>query len=101
VVDVKLTESLWISIEDIYEKILRHPFIRGLTDGSLDEEVFRFYVIQDALYLKDYARGLVLLGDGFLEAKRGYLNNLGTIDPRNRRIGKEGLKNTLIAFTSQ
>ncbi len=56
------TESLWISIEDIYDKILKHPFIRGLIDGSLDEEAFRFYVIQDALYLRDYARGLALLG---------------------------------------
>jgi hypothetical protein len=35
---MKFTESLWVSIEDIYDKILRHPFIRGLTDGSLDEE---------------------------------------------------------------
>jgi thiaminase/transcriptional activator TenA len=59
---MKFTESLWVSIEDIYDKILKHPFIRGLTDGSLDEEAFRFYVIQDALYLKDYARGLALLG---------------------------------------
>ncbi len=59
---MKFTESLWISIEDIYGKILSHPFIQGLTDGSLDEEAFRFYVIQDALYLRDYARGLALLG---------------------------------------
>jgi thiaminase/transcriptional activator TenA len=59
---MKFTESLWGSIGDIYNKTLNHPFIRGLTDGSLDEEVFRFYVIQDALYLKDYARGLALLG---------------------------------------
>jgi len=59
---MKFTESLWVSIEDIYEKILKHPFIRGLTEGSLDEEAFRFYVIQDALYLKDFARGLALLG---------------------------------------
>jgi thiaminase (transcriptional activator TenA) len=59
---MKFTELLWNSIEDIYNKILGHPFIRGLTDGSLDEEAFRFYVIQDALYLRDYARGLVLLG---------------------------------------
>jgi thiaminase/transcriptional activator TenA len=59
---MKFTESLWGSIGDIYDKTLNHPFIRGLTDGSLDEEVFRFYVIQDALYLKDYARGLALLG---------------------------------------
>jgi len=59
---MKFTESLWVSIGNIYDKILKHPFIRGLTDGSLDEEAFRFYVIQDALYLKDYARGLALLG---------------------------------------
>jgi thiaminase/transcriptional activator TenA len=59
---MKFTESLWISIEDIYGKILSHPFILGLTDGSLDEEAFRFYVIQDALYLRDFARGLALLG---------------------------------------
>jgi thiaminase/transcriptional activator TenA len=59
---MKFTESLWVSIEDIYGKILKHPFIRGLIDGSLDEEAFQFYVIQDALYLRDYARGLALLG---------------------------------------
>ncbi len=59
---MKLTESLWVLIEDIYDKILKHPFIQGLIDGSLDEEAFRFYVIQDALYLRDYARGLALLG---------------------------------------
>ncbi len=59
---MKFTESLWRSIEDIYARILKHPFIRGLTDGTLPEEAFRFYVIQDALYLRDYARGLALLG---------------------------------------
>ena len=59
---MKFTESLWVSIEDIYGKILKHPFIQRLIDGSLDEEAFRFYVIQDALYLRDYARGLALLG---------------------------------------
>ena len=59
---MKFTESLWNSIEDVYDRILKHPFIRGLTDGSLDEESFRFYVIQDALYLRDFARGLALIG---------------------------------------
>ncbi len=59
---MKFTESLWVSVGDIYDKILRHPFILELTEGTLDEEAFRFYVVQDALYLKDYARGLALLG---------------------------------------
>jgi thiaminase (transcriptional activator TenA) len=59
---MKFTESLWGSIGDVYGRILIHPFIRGLTDGALPEDAFRFYVIQDALYLRDYARGLALLG---------------------------------------
>lgn len=59
---MKFTESLWKSIGGIYHKILTHPFIAGLIEGSLDEEAFRFYVIQDALYLRDFARGLAVLG---------------------------------------
>jgi thiaminase/transcriptional activator TenA len=59
---MKFTDFLWNSIRGIYRKILEHPFIMGLTDGSLDEGAFRFYVIQDALYLRDFARGLAILG---------------------------------------
>ncbi len=56
------TGELWHSIEDIYAEILGHPFLRGLTDGTLPEESFRFYVLQDALYLREYARALSLAG---------------------------------------
>jgi thiaminase/transcriptional activator TenA len=54
------TGELWRSIEPIYAAILDHPFVRGLTDGSLSRESFRFYAIQDALYLRDFARALAL-----------------------------------------
>jgi thiaminase/transcriptional activator TenA len=50
--------ELWDSTGDIYAGILAHPFIRGLTDGSLPQDAFTFYVIQDALYLRSYARAL-------------------------------------------
>src|SRR5712692_4494506 len=52
------TAELWKSIEPIYAAILRHPFLRGLTDGSLPRENFQFYAIQDALYLREFARAL-------------------------------------------
>ena len=52
------TAELWNSIETIYAAILRHPFLRGLTDGSLPRESFRFYAVQDALYLREFARAL-------------------------------------------
>jgi thiaminase/transcriptional activator TenA len=50
--------ELWDSTADIYAAILAHPFVRGLTDGSLPQDAFTFYVIQDALYLRSYARAL-------------------------------------------
>jgi thiaminase/transcriptional activator TenA len=52
------SEYLWSEIEEIYAAILSHPFIVGLTDGTLERDAFRFYVIQDAQYLRDYARAL-------------------------------------------
>jgi thiaminase/transcriptional activator TenA len=54
----RLSTDLWSGIEDVYAKILEHPFIAGLTDGSLDREAFRHYVVQDAHYLREYARAL-------------------------------------------
>ena len=54
------TEDLWTAIAPIYGAILRHPFLSGLTDGSLPHESFRFYAVQDALYLREFARALSL-----------------------------------------
>src|SRR5260370_36890697 len=52
------TGELWQAIAPIWTAILAHPFVRGLTDGSLPREAFRFYAVQDALYLRDFARAL-------------------------------------------
>lgn len=54
------TAELWAGIEDTYRSILEHPFVSGLTDGSLERESFVFYVVQDAHYLREYARALSL-----------------------------------------
>jgi thiaminase (transcriptional activator TenA) len=56
------TGELWRSIEGVYAEILAHPFLTGLTDGTLAKEHFRFYVLQDAFYLREYARALSLAG---------------------------------------
>ncbi len=56
------TNELWRSITPIYAEIVAHPFLRGLTDGTLTEERFRFYILQDAVYLREYARALSLVG---------------------------------------
>jgi thiaminase/transcriptional activator TenA len=45
-------------MEPTYRAILEHPFVNGLTDGSLPRDAFRYYVVQDAHYLRGYARAL-------------------------------------------
>ncbi len=54
--------QLWESIGDIYGAILGHPFITGLTDGTLPAESFAFFVVQDAFYLREYAKALAIVG---------------------------------------
>lgn len=51
-------DVLWADVESIYAAILDHPFITGLTDGSLPRAAFRHYIVQDAHYLRGYARAL-------------------------------------------
>jgi thiaminase (transcriptional activator TenA) len=53
---------MWTAMEDVFGRILGHPFLAGLTDGSLPRPAFAHYVIQDAHYLVDYARALALVG---------------------------------------
>ena len=40
----------------IWEACLKHPFVTGIGDGTLAAEKFRHFMLQDYLYLFDYAR---------------------------------------------
>lgn len=55
-----LSARLWESAEATYAAILAHPFLQGLTDGTLPREAFRHFVVQDSHYLRDYARALAV-----------------------------------------
>jgi thiaminase/transcriptional activator TenA len=44
----------------VWEAQHAHPFVRGIGDGTLPEEAFRFYVRQDYVFLIDYGRLLAL-----------------------------------------
>ena len=47
----------------LYEAILRLPFIKELSDGSLPERKFGRYIAQDELYLASYGRQLFQFTD--------------------------------------
>ena len=55
-----LSSRLRLAAESLWQAQLEHPFIRGLADGSLDAERFRYYLRQDYLFLVEYARMLAL-----------------------------------------
>ena len=61
-----LTEELYESAKDIWAGYHEHPFVNGIGDGSLPIEKFRFYMLQDYLYLYDYAKVFAL---GVVKAK--------------------------------
>lgn len=51
----------WNAALPVFKKILNHPFVRGLADGTLPQDVFAYYIRQDALYLESYARTMSLI----------------------------------------
>lgn len=57
----RFQDQLWTSIEPIYAATLKHPFLTGLTDGTLPKDRFEFYLKQDSLYLVAFAEALGLL----------------------------------------
>lgn len=44
----------------VRQAILAHPFITGVGDGTLEVAKFKYYVMQDYVYLIDYSRALAL-----------------------------------------
>ena len=64
---ISATEYLWETMRPTVEQILEHPFISGLTDGSLPKEAFIRYLVQDSFYLKDYGRCWAMLGARSIE----------------------------------
>lgn len=53
---MKTTERLLDATRDIWAAYNKHPFVLGIQDGTLDREKFKYYIIQDYLYLEEYAK---------------------------------------------
>ena len=51
-----LSEELRTLAHPIWEAQLSHPFVTALGDGTLPERKFRFYILQDALFLLALAK---------------------------------------------
>ena len=57
---LSVTDKLHEAATPIWARCLAHPFVTGIGDGSLPVEKFRYFMLQDYLYLFDYARVFAL-----------------------------------------
>lgn len=84
----------------IWEACRKHPFVTGIGDGTLAVEKFQHFMLQDYLYLFDYARVFALgvvkardpelmrtfaanvdaILDGEMKIHRAYMKRLGIIE---------------------
>ena len=53
---MKLSERIHARAEKLWPRYLSHPFVTEMADGTLPEEKFRYYMLQDYLYLQDYVK---------------------------------------------
>jgi len=102
---MRASEFLIDSGKELWESFLRHPFVAGITEGTLPQEKFQYYMIQDYLYLMDYARVFALgtakaedletarifgryvnqITDGEMAIHRGYMKRLGVPEEKALR----------------
>lgn len=100
-------ERLLDSTKEIWTAYNEHPFVLGIQNGTLDKEKFRHYIIQDYLYLEDYAKTFAV---GVAKAKSLKIANLfakyiavmnGELDVHNGYLSRLGVTQEEIASTSR
>ena len=57
---MSFSQDVWLRNLALYKKTLQHPFNQELAQGTLDQDAFSHYVIQDAHYLVAYGRSLAV-----------------------------------------
>jgi len=53
---MKFMEQVLKENEEIWEKWLQEPFLQRMINGTLEKKMFKSYLIQDSLYLRDYLK---------------------------------------------
>ncbi|MFE5320334.1 thiaminase II [Paenibacillus sp. NPDC056579] len=73
---MKFSEELRLAVEDSWSASFQHPFVQGIADGTLPLACFRYYVLNDAYYLSQFAR---VQSIGAAKADDLYVSNRMTV----------------------
>ncbi|GAA7760224.1 thiaminase II [Helicobacter pylori] len=57
---MQVSQYLYQNAQSIWEDCIFHPFVQGIGRGTLERDKFRFYIIQDYLFLLEYAKVFAL-----------------------------------------
>ena len=57
---MSFSQNLKAKAEQVWEAGYQHPFVQGIGQGTLNKESFKFYLLQDYLYLIQYAKVFAL-----------------------------------------
>ncbi|AWI04282.1 thiaminase II [Clostridium drakei] len=109
---MNFSDTLYESVKDIWNSYYVHPFVRGIGEGTLDKDKFKFYMIQDYIYLLDYAK-IYALGvvkaeteevmQGFSNMVNDILNgemNIHRSYMKRLEINSEEIKNTTASLAN-
>ncbi len=114
---MKVFDMLLESAKEIWDQYNSHPFVSGIENGTLDEEKFKYYIIQDYMYLIDYAkvfsigiaksksletaklfaRYIEFLNNGEMDIHKGYMGKF-KIEKEDVQLNKMSLYN--LSYTS-
>lgn len=66
----------------IWKQCLETPFLRGIADGTLPEDCFKGYIVDDSLYLREYAKVFAwgMLHASNMEEIRAYYSFLSFVN---------------------
>ncbi|WP_332238622.1 thiaminase II [Sporolactobacillus sp. KGMB 08714] len=53
---MEISERARLANQSLWEQSFNHPFVQEIRDGSLALDKFRFYVKQDAYYVREFAK---------------------------------------------
>lgn len=78
---MKFSEKLFESVKDIWKSYYIHPFVMGIGDGTLEIDKFKYYMIQDYIYLLEYAKvyALGIVKADSEEVMRGFSSMVNSI----------------------
>lgn len=51
---MKLSDTLFLKTKDLWKESAEKPFVLAMAKGTLEEELFKSYTVQDYLYLMEY-----------------------------------------------